>query len=57
MNGLAGTIGARCLHTAVTALYRALAAQQGAAAAPLAQTVADELVRVLGEIDTLVPPR
>ena len=57
LKGLAGTIGARRLHAAVTALYRALATQQGAAAVPLAQTVADELVRVLGEIDTLVPPR
>ncbi|MDP3821854.1 MAG: response regulator [Burkholderiales bacterium] len=57
MKGLAGTIGARRLHAAVTALYRALATQQGAEALVLAQTVADELVRVLGEIDTLVPAR
>lgn len=57
MKGLAGTIGARRLHAAVTALHRALARQQGAEALVLAQTVADELVLVLGEIDTLVPPR
>ena len=57
MKGLAGTIGAHRLHAAVTALYRALATQQAAEATALAQTVADELVLVLGEIDTLVLPR
>jgi two-component system sensor histidine kinase/response regulator len=57
MKGLAGTIGAHRLHAAVTALDRALSTRQGAEALVLAQTVADELVRVLGEIDTLVAPR
>ena len=57
MKGLAGTIGAHRLHAAVTALDRALSTRQSAEALVLAQTVADELVRVLGEIDTLVAPR
>ena len=57
IKGLAGTIGAHRLHAAVTSLYRALATQQSAEAGLLAQAVAAELVLVLGEIDSLAPPR
>ena len=55
MKGLAGTIGARVLHTSVLALHAAIAAQQADTAQTELAALAAELERVFGEIDARPP--
>ena len=55
MKGLAGTIGARVLHTSAVALHAALAVQRADTASAELAALAAELERVFGEIDARPP--